>query len=35
LLQVRHATYIADELSQHDVVAILVEALKDKNEKVR
>eukprot|EP00798_Chlamydomonas_sp_ICE-L_P014436 gene14436-20443_t len=34
-LLVRHATFITEELSQTGVVEILVEALKDKNERVR
>lgn len=34
-LLLRHATYIADELAGTEVVEILAEALKDKNERVR
>lgn len=34
-LLVRHATYIAEELAQTQVIEILTEAVKDKNERVR
>lgn len=34
-LLIRHATYISEELAQTQVIEVLTEALKDKNERVR